>query len=323
MNDWTPEKEEKILKRSKWLLTIKIIRILFVIFVCYAVYMFGMLLFTEKFGAKYEKAYYVQVATSMKYPNVYVEYTNLFGSGVNAFGTETYAQPLLKIVGKEEIVVGDAHVSLRLFKNPSSIHYEHPGRAQLNTFSFVLPNDKHEDDDSQSVWQRLEMLPEGTVAELKFTTTAYMTPETLLEKLSRYEVDALWMPLFTGEFEDFTPTAYGGSGASVSVQDKIGLYGGHAHGEDFRGGQFNRSLNLDTIEESKDMYQTNMQQLLETKHEFLGLSYLQERYDYIQANGFKVYGAVITGPTKELLKLRGEPGVYDVQLGDVELWNWE
>lgn len=80
---------------------------------------------------------------------------------------------------------------------------------------------------------------------------------------------------------------------------------------------------MTTIEESKDMYKKNLQALVEANYQFLGFSYLQERYDYIQANGFKVYGAVITGPTKELLKLREEPGIYQVQLGDVELWNWE
>ena len=44
------------------------------------------------------------------------------------------------------------------------------------------------------------------------------------------------------------------------------------------------------------------------------LSYLEERYNYLQGKGFPVYGAVITGPTKELLKLREEADFIDVQV---------
>ena len=61
-----------------------------------------------------------------------------------------------------------------------------------------------------------------------------------------------------------------------------------------------------------------------SNHErFLGFSYLEERYQYLQENGFQVYGAVVTGPTKEVLKLCSETGIHEEELGDVELWNWE
>ncbi|UIR32171.1 anti-sigma factor C-terminal domain-containing protein [Priestia flexa] len=31
---------------------------------------------------------------------------------------------------------------------------------------------------------------------------------------------------------------------------------------------------------------------------------------------------VLTGPTKELLKLKNEPSITYSSLGEVELWNW-
>jgi len=72
----------------------------------------------------------------------------------------------------------------------------------------------------------------------------------------------------------------------------------------------------------------NMEKLLNNEkksyiEDFLGLSYLQERYDYLKKNGFQAYGAVVTGPTKELLKLKNIEGVSNQKLGDVELWNWD
>lgn len=56
---------------------------------------------------------------------------------------------------------------------------------------------------------------------------------------------------------------------------------------------------------------------------FLGLDHLQERYDYLQEYGFQVYGAVVTGPVKELLKLKDVEEIQGVQLGKLEYWNWD
>jgi len=39
-------------------------------------------------------------------------------------------------------------------------------------------------------------------------------------------------------------------------------------------------------------------------------------------NGIHLYGAVITGPVKELLTLREVSWVQDLRVGEVRLWNW-
>lgn len=49
---------------------------------------------------------------------------------------------------------------------------------------------------------------------------------------------------------------------------------------------------------------------------------LNKRYKYVKDNGVKVYGIVITGPSKELLKLQNSPHVRYATLGDIEVWNW-
>lgn len=337
LNEWNEARENQILKRSKWILTIKILRIFIIIVFCYLMYMLAITIISDTRGTKYEDAYYVKVATSMKNPNVYMVDSWLQDDSINAIGTRNFSSYMVKRVGKEESLIGEVNVSKKFLTSFSSIQYELPNRSDLNDFFFTLPNEEMknantEDDYSQSIWQRLEKLPEGTVSEFKFTTNTLMSPEELLEKLQPYDLDVLWMPLLTGEFESFTPNAYGGSVQEVNILDKIGLYGGHSHGsendkKDFRSGSFSSTLQLDTIEQSKQFLLTNMEELLEKKESyremFLGISYLEERYHFIQTNGFQVYGAVVTGPTKELLKLREEKGIHEVQLGDVELWNWD
>ena len=87
------------------------------------------------------------------------------------------------------------------------------------------------------------------------------------------------------------------------------------------------TLTANTIEESKRMMLKNMEELLAMNKSYyerlLGLSALQEQYTYIQDEGFTAYGAVVTGPVKELLKLKELETIQSVQLGEVELWNWD
>lgn len=42
----------------------------------------------------------------------------------------------------------------------------------------------------------------------------------------------------------------------------------------------------------------------------------------VKKHGVKVYGIVIIGPSKELVKLQNSPHVRDATLGDIEFWNW-
>ena len=70
-----------------------------------------------------------------------------------------------------------------------------------------------------------------------------------------------------------------------------------------------------------------MKDLLEMNKSYyerlLGLSALQQQYTYIKDKEFTAYGAVVTGPVKELLKLKELETIQSVQLGEVELWNWD
>ena len=88
--------------------------------------------------------------------------------------------------------------------------------------------------------------------------------------------------------------------------------------------------NLDLVgevHESKRMMLKNMEELLAMDKSYyerlLGLSALQQQHTYIQDEGFTAYGAVVTGLVKELLKLKELETIQSVQLGEVELWNWD
>lgn len=50
--------------------------------------------------------------------------------------------------------------------------------------------------------------------------------------------------------------------------------------------------------------------------------HFKEHLLYLEENGFQVYGAVATGPIKELLKLRELDEIHGVELSEIARWNW-
>ncbi|WP_186579578.1 hypothetical protein [Aquibacillus kalidii] len=57
------------------------------------------------------------------------------------FGTKKLSYNLIKKVGHEDVVIGEAQINKRLFSSFSSINYSHPGQQQLSELSFSLPED--------------------------------------------------------------------------------------------------------------------------------------------------------------------------------------
>ena len=332
MNEWDNALENKILKKSKWILTVKIIRVLFAFILIYAVYMVGLSIVVDQLDAERKHTYYSQVAIEWTVPNVKGVY-DTETLEISPFGTQTFRYNLVKMVGHEEVIVGDVTMKKAMFNAFSQLNITHPGKEQLSTFTFSLPEDPRTgeklfaDSGQSGVWTRLEKLPEGTVGELAFSTTTFMSPEEVIELLKDYELNILWMPLYTGEFLDNRPLGWDGGSSSLTVFDIIGLSGGKDHGANFDSFSRIGTLTASDIEESKRMMLKNMEELLAMDKSYyerlLGLSALQEQYTYIQDEGFTAYGATVTGPVKELLKLKGLETIQGVQLGEVELWNWD
>ena len=57
------------------------------------------------------------------------------------------------------------------------------------------------------------------------------------------------------------------------------------------------------------------------KHPF-SVQHLEDRIAYMKENGVNMFGVVVTGPTKEILKLKDEQWVGGMKVGEVRLWNW-
>ncbi|MFJ6210406.1 anti sigma factor C-terminal domain-containing protein [Lysinibacillus sp. NPDC092081] len=334
MTEWSQENEKKILRKYRFTLTFRVLRILLICFVIYALYIAGVSIVFDKTRPDLKHAYNSLIVLEWLHPNMKGQYSMGSPAEITPFLTQKISYPLEKQVGKEKVVVGEMHVEKSIMNSNSSLSMDLPSTNTSQQFNFNLPEDPVTGKATSSqlnnnIWKILEELPDGTVAEMAFSISSFKEPIELVKMLAPYDVRIVWMPLYTGEFKSFEPTASGRSSGTITIYDRIGLSGGLTVSDDYSHISEAQDLSSNfssTVKDSQRWMVRNMEKLLKNEkksyyEEFLGLHHLQERYDYIKKNGFQAYGAVVTGPTKQLWMLQDLEGISNEMLGDVELMN--
>ncbi|CEG29041.1 anti-sigma factor [Bacillus sp. B-jedd] len=329
MTEWTKDKEKKILWKYRFTLTLRIVRVLAAIALIYAVYMMILSIGYHKSEIGEKNKFIVSQAFNWTQPGLLAKSESSIGANINAFFSQEMSLPIVRTVGKEEMQVGTLEVTKRVFSPFSSmrITFDNPSDER---FSFFLPEDPRTGKKvtlkvDPGVWTTLEKVHEGTVADLSFSTDRYYEPAELLKLLAPYDVDVTWMPLYTGELKEIKDVGYSVAGGTYFMVDRIGM--SRARETDNYRSYSEVYLSEGTIKENEKIMLANMEKLLENEgnsylEDVLGLRHLQERHDYIKKNGFKVYGAVVTGPVKELLKLRELDTIQSAKVGEFAYWNW-
>jgi len=287
----------------------------------------------------------VESAIAVSQPNVKVD---MNASG-NAFFTMDFTGKLNKKVGDEQIAVAD--FSMRFLMNlasapkitwqgnmrGNSIFY-HPVYRPVDPSQQQKANRWGEERFDHNEWLKLEKLPEGTVAEAYLSLDRLYSTDELLKKFEHRNMEPVWFAVDTGldpkrgdsggatihpvgfpywpiwQSDDLTVDFYkeektGWFGKVVSSGGSYPSLESYGDGEK-RNGYFKKTLTM--LQKNKGI--TNK------VAPFLNIDHT---LDYVEKNGVKLYGAVITGPVKELLKLREETWIRDLRVGEVQLWNWQ
>lgn len=332
MREWNEHTEKRILIKSKFTLTWRILKTLFIVWLLYGIYGILIDILADKFHVTEKNAYYSKLVLEWHNPNIRASFHLLENKQLNLFGTNEFTFPLQKLVGSDEVLIGEAQVKKRFFSSHSFNKYNHPGRERLSDFSFSLPehpitHEKLEGNANPNVWPTLEKLHEGTVGELAFSTTEFLTAEELVSRLKDFDLHIVWLPLYTGEYVHYSPSISSSSEKSLSLAGRIGLTGGSEYNDEYYETFRIRYITEEFLTESEKLMLTNMEHVLSKGEsyysKFLGLTNLKHQYNYISTEGFITYGAVVTGPVKELLKLKELDWVQGEQLGEVALWNWD
>ncbi len=262
-------------------------------------------------------------------------YADTGGTSSNSkpfFGLEA-TRDLNKIIGNDTIKVGELTVNF-LFSMMSFPEREYFDNELQNSSSFSYPGVKM---GNQSDWNMLGKLPEGTVVSAYVSLAELTDTKQVFKLVEGKDLRLIWLAVDTGkegkksrhEGMIFDPIGFPSSPIwhdddmiLDSREVEKGLFSSRIISEghsspDYREGdqkiyhkQFFKTLNFLKQHEKKA-----------NKLVFEKLD-LSKRIDFLEKNGVQHYGIVLTGPTKEVLKLQTEAWVGDIQVDEVDFWNW-
>ncbi|WP_316570427.1 anti sigma factor C-terminal domain-containing protein [Neobacillus sp. YIM B06451] len=330
MTEWTTDKEKKILWKYRFTLTLRIVRVLLAIGFLYWAYNIILSIAYDQSEMADKNYFSISQAINWTQNGYLVKNDPFLQAEITPFLSQKLSLPLVRTIGKKEVQIGSVDVTKRLINPLSSKIITFTDPSAQSGFSFFLPEDPRTGKKlnlkvDPTVWSTLEKVHEGTVADFAFSTDHYYKPEELLKLLSNYDVDVLWMPLYAGELKEIKDVSYSVAGGTYFTVDGLGM--ARARETDDYKSYSEIGLHPDGIKENEKIMLANMEHLLESENKsylenVLGLRFLQERHDYLKENGFRVYGAVVTGPVKELLKLRELKTIQSAQVGEFAYWNW-
>lgn len=268
----------------------------------------------------------IRSAVALTQPNTDL---HLSGQG-NAFLTADLTGPMVKKIGASYETVG--RYSLRMLLSWPGVP-KAEWTADIQAPSFYYPDDASRSG-SRSDWTRLEKLPEGTVAEAYVSLNRLFDTDELLKLLEEKGIEPVWFAVDGG----------GQRGAESTVIRPVGFPANPVwlHEEmqvvsetEERRGWFGKTFTRGSVSPSLNVYgsgevrERNFRNSLTFLQQYPSLTAMAAPWlkpDQLEAHivsaGVKLFGVVLTGPTKELLRLREEGWVAELQVGEVRLWNW-
>lgn len=275
-------------------------------------------------------------------PTVTNPYGNMGGTGMSAgpyFGMVAERE-LKKQVGYETVRVGKMKVRFFLSMMFYPVQEEY-GRKEITSPSFRYPDPEKKERYFRngeridvSDWDRLEKLPEGTVASAWLSFTELIETEKVFELFEDRDLEILWLAVDTGLEEEregpvFEPIGFPGypiwhedDMILDSREEKKGFLGFRVVSEEYSSPEYEAGDQAILHQQFlKTLYFLKDHERKANKLVFEKLE-LAKRIDYLEKNGFRHYGVVITGPTKEVLKLKEELWAAELVIDEVGFWNW-
>lgn len=327
-----PGREKRIIRRGKWRARVAntfTVLAAFLIFSIISGIITAVFYTTGDRGEIYRDV--VSSAIAVSRPNTIVH----LNSNGKVFYRMELSGKLEKRIGGEIVDVGSYTTSFLLGlggvgeyswtndQNASMVTFQYPETAEN---SGNLRSDGGE-------WRKLEKLHEGTVAEVYLSFDRLYTTDELLKKLEPLNLLPVWFAADDGQFsrrpfagsplgfpyqpiwhaDDMKVTQiseekrgwFGKITSSSSVSPGVESYGDGALREE----NFMNTLHL-------------LQQHKRIASNVAPFIKLDASINYLEEHGIQLYGAVITGPVKELLKLKEDEWINNIRIGEVRLWNW-
>lgn len=230
-------------------------------------------------------------------------------------------------VGEQKRIIGELHAEQSLFGEIRYTLDDNPQYLNGNTLNLWVPmsviyggGEKALKREEEAIKQ-LGHIEDGFVSEMSFTLTKAMPPQQLAELLSDYDLWITAMPMYSGEMKEVKLSNYSTSGDSMYVPH-LTLRPFFSYSEDGLGRTEATSISTDDIDMASQQMMKDLEWLT-THVNYNGVQEEKQRLTFLKNNGIQVYGAVVTGPVRELEKLKEVPAFHNFGLGQIEVWNWK
>ena len=343
------KKQQKILRRAKYKNRFSLALFLFALFIVLG--FVGTILSSLYFncggedGRLYKTQKTAALLTESTFPNVSVPANSkpfpllLSGAGwgdgssvaVKPYFAVRGSYAMQKRVGREEYPVG--HININQFFSFMNVKWQWQDNRFDNYLYFVYPEQTgnsnaggvkvEQGDEAQEAWPALEMLSAGTVAEMSVSFDRTYTVDQVKSLLSDYDLDITWYAISTGqEANPYYPQDLHGPLSAFQ-----GVWGFPDLSHNMLG-EYSPIRSDDGA--IREKYVLESMQFLAENEKTARKIYrgdpktlqIPARYKYVKENGIHVYGVVVTGPSKELLRLKDVDVIHSPALGEIRLWNW-
>ncbi|WP_033828765.1 anti-sigma factor [Bacillus andreraoultii] len=333
LNMSSVKKQNKILRRAKWknrmnnvfTVIVSLIILMVVLSLLTGLY-YGQ--FIDSDNSKLNRAKQAMLTTTeVTMPNVIARGG---GSATSAFFTASMDYELSRQIGRDTETIGEIHG--KMFFNQLNITRSWVDGSYDVKLEFFYPAIKEElyKENKESLanglretWGALDKLPEGTVSELAISFDNLYDIDQINKMMSDYDIDVTWFAVDTG-------------GSNMPTLDNFpftsavtGIWGFSQYTLLEFSGETGSDRTLENRQEDYEKAFKNMLTFLNDNEKYvqnylwdLNRGDFQKMRHYVDKNGLKCYGVVVTGPTKELLKFRDNKQITYASLGEVDFWNW-
>lgn len=241
---------------------------------------------------------------------------------------------LKKVVGKEHTTVGELKVNY-LFSHMGFPERNYMGKVSENQSTFTYPGYGNSE---MSEWGKLEKLPEGTVVSAYLSFSELVKTTEVFDRFGEKDLDIVWLAVDTG-VEGENESDHGVVFAPMGfpeypiwhdddmILDSREETKGFLFGKVISEGHSSPTYTFGDDEVLHTQFLKTLR-FLEKHEKSVGKLYggqdlnLHERIKFLEENGINHYGIVVTGPTKEILKLKEENLISSMVVDEVDLWNW-
>ncbi|WNS40969.1 anti-sigma factor [Paenibacillus sp. MMS20-IR301] len=326
------KREKRIIRRGKWKARITntfTVLSAFLIFAVISSIITAVFYSTGNRGDIYRDV--VSSAIAVARPNTTVR----LSSDAHFFFRMDLTGNLMKQIGGESSDVGDYSQQFRLgLSGLGNFNWTDERNAGNYFFYYPAADGSVSGGDDSAEWSKLTKLPEGTVAEAYLSFDHLYTTDELLKEFEPLNILPVWFGVDTGSANN----------RNGVVTSPLGFpYQPIWHDDDMlksevttqKTGWFSSVSSYSSMSPSVESYgsgdlrDANFLKTLKLLEEHRTLARkavpfieLDGSVAYLAEHGVRIYGAVATGPVKELLKLREASWVSNLRVGEVRLWNW-